>query len=251
MSSSASPAPPPSASSAKRSSPSPTRGPSSPSSSSSALPLLPCRALPAEACIAGEMVATRAASLRALLRSWARIARQRNGYALLSYVLYLCQKAAIPLDDVLGAGFFTPPALPPPPPPPPRAALPSAEYALTRTCLDGALSFSTNATFEERVCTVAEMKACWERNAAEVTSLFVHPDDGAVLYRAVGRLFAQLTEEGAVERLRADESMRLYDRVLCRYVRCELYASIAWLHDGQSERITFEWSVAEAAGGGG
>lgn len=110
---------------------------------------------------------------RALLREMSAIARRRNSYGLMMTVIGLAREHDIALDE-LECADARPGVLQLQPPP--RAAAPTMSEPIAailatasglctvRTVDDGRAAFEANAAFAERVCTAAELQACWAEN---------------------------------------------------------------------------------------
>ena len=222
---------------------------------------LPTEATMVEAVMACENDAQRLLVLRMLLRSWERIARQRNAYTLMSFVVFLCQKSGLLLSEVIGrsevrtrapadCGEGQSGAVPP--------GLGGSDgddeaapltYRWKRTCYDDRMVFETNEAFEQRVCSVADLDKCWQRNVAEVRSLFAHPNDANVYCMTIAALWrrAMTAAEGTARaRLDASSPVRLRVRATSggamatqTYKWCKLRASLAVV--AGADRVTFEW----------
>jgi hypothetical protein len=221
-------------------------------------------------------------SLSMLLRSWVAISRRRNGYRLMAYVVYLCHKFGIALDDIM-ASTTAPEAGVPVQAPDMRQLLhdasagsssgsPSTDQAvhgsapgspvvlsgpsteachLVRLQVDGHVSFLANEAFERRFATNAEMRACWESNARPVMSLFMHPSDFKYMARGLAQVWRHATgptDPGAgVTGVRIDGTPRLFDRIHSQYVRCSAEVSLSIRHQGRVEIVTSSWTPEEAA----
>ena len=220
------------------------------------------RSLPSEAAISNAVMASengeqRLVVLRMLLRSWERIARQRNAYTLMSFVVYVCQKSGLPLSEVMGrsevralapadrsdgpASWAMPPSLGGSDGDDEAAPL---TYRWTRSCYENRMVFETNEAFEQRVCSVAELDECWRRNVAEVRSLFAHPDDAHVYCMTIAGLWrrAMTAAEGTARaRLDATAPVRLRVRATSGepFTWCKLRASLTVVPG--ADRVTFEW----------
>ena len=232
--------------------------------------------LPSEATISeavmsphdGVSLEQRLLTLRMLLQSWARIGRQRNAYTLTAFVVYLCQKHKLHLAEVLGVAAALAPAQSdsgeksPSGAAAPRlgrggasdegAALPY-RYVLRRTCYDDQMVFEANEAFEQNVCSVAELDACWKRNNVEIKSLFGHPDDAQVYRTAAAGLWRRAMT-GVEARVDGSAPVRVRVRTTPHsawggqsaaaaaahtYTWCSLRASLAIMRG--IDRVTFEW----------
>jgi hypothetical protein len=231
---------------------------------------LPSEATISEAVMAphdGVSLEQRLLTLRMLLQTWARIGRQRNAYTLTAFVVFLCQKHKLHLAEVMGSSAVPAPAQSggeagPSGVAPPHLGGGGASdegtapltYRMTRTCYDDRMVFEANEAFEQNVCSVAELDACWRRNDVEVKSLFGHPDDAEVYRTAAASLWRRVMT-GPEVRVDGSAPVRLRVRTpphskrgarsaaaaaaARTYTWCSLRASLTIMHG--SERVTLEW----------
>lgn len=133
-----------------------------------------------------------------VLRHLVAVAKCRNAYSLLEQIVHICKGNAIDLNVVLspmpddgtreddvGTSTSHPfDTL--------QAVSVAQGYSLARTVSpNGSSAFFSNAAFENDVISIDACVRTYERNEAEVASLFIHPDDLQAFRSLRGRAFLQ------------------------------------------------------------
>uniref|UniRef100_A0A7S4C1P9 Zn(2)-C6 fungal-type domain-containing protein n=1 Tax=Chrysotila carterae TaxID=13221 RepID=A0A7S4C1P9_CHRCT len=183
-----------------------------------------------------------------LLRNWAAIARRRNAYQLMAFSIFLSRKFDVPMDDVLptgcirdleGGALQIPLAQP-------IAEIVAASTALTvaRVTHEGIAHFATNCRFENRICPRDELAKCWRANQRETLSLFAHEDDIWLLHEVVAKLWLH-GSHGDYTTATSTQPVRILDRVIARYLSCDVVGTFIAEERGTKESWVLEFKPQE------
>lgn len=131
-----------------------------------------------------------------LLRHFALLATVRDSSTLMAGIIKVAQTCQITVASVVMhlESSMRPAGLPPP------AGVQHcvdnlAKFAYARCAspsTDSTIDLVVNKAFQERVCSVEALKACWDTNESEMLSLFLHKEDLSILPRETGAFLSRV-----------------------------------------------------------
>ena len=130
-----------------------------------------------------------------LLRHWALLATMRECAALMNSTINLASTCGVPISHVvLGLERSMRPAGLPPPEGVVHCVYGLPGFAFARAAdpsTDGSIDLIVNPAFEQHVCSLDVLRACWSGNETEMLSLFIHKEDVGILPRETGSFLSR------------------------------------------------------------